>query len=140
MSSRNTRAVVSGSFRLTAEITFAGNDVSVTITGPDERGSHIGCVCIGISRPSLTGDGSRSATVSTFNVTGHRDDEIGARFAKEIASSFGCVCAVSCGVHLDGATGNDITLMLSLSGELLAEVMNAVLLYKRNEHRYSFDG
>jgi len=126
-------------FRLVAEITFAGKDVSLTLTGPNDSGGHIGCVCIAIPRPSLKGDGTQSATVSTINVTGHKDDEIGARFAKEIAAACTCICTVSCGIHLDNATSADISNILTLSEELLAEVVNAVLLYKRDECRKRSD-
>lgn len=104
----------------------AGPDLAVMLTGgPEEapeRGAHIGCVCLGIPRPSLRGDGSRSATVSTLNVTGHKDDELGNLIALRLASLTGGVCAVTAGLHVDKADEAALESIRGLALELLGEL------------------
>lgn len=111
---------------LTAFALPVGLDLSVIITGgpevsPDD-GAHVGCVCLGIPRGSLRNDGTRSATVSTLNVTGHKDDEIGALFARRLAALTGGVCSVTCGIHVDNATETDVEFVVRLAEKLLREL------------------
>ena len=49
-----------------------GEDLLISVEGGQKP--HIGCVIQSIPRPSLTGDGSYSATSSVLNLTGHKDE------------------------------------------------------------------
>jgi hypothetical protein len=81
-----------------ATVESVGKDLCITVTGGT---GHIGSVSIALPRPSLNKTGENSATVSTFNVTGHLDNIIGDAFAKRMASKLNCRVAVICGIHFD---------------------------------------
>jgi len=91
-----------GEVQLLARVLSAGEDLCIVITGG--TCPHIGSVSIGIPRSSLKGDATASATVSTFNVTSHKDDRIGNLFAHEISAQVGCRTVVTCGIHVDDAS------------------------------------
>lgn len=65
------------------KIVNCGNDCSVSFFGGDK--AHIGCAVLAIPRESLLENGEVSCTISTLNVTGHKDDEIARLIAKKIA-------------------------------------------------------
>ncbi|MDD2970848.1 MAG: hypothetical protein PHE02_01790 [Lachnospiraceae bacterium] len=75
-----------------------GQDLLLSVTGGEL--SHIGSVSMAIPRQSLTGQGN-SATVSTFVYPGHMDDKIGDLFAKELCSMLQCHVVVTCGIHFE---------------------------------------
>lgn len=76
-----------------------GNDLCITICGGDKP--HIGCVAVAEPRRSLSGDGTTSATVSTFNFSGHKDDTVANAVAHRVASRLECRVVVLCGLHYD---------------------------------------
>jgi hypothetical protein len=109
---------------LVARAFFAGSDLCVLVCGGEAP--HIGCVSIGIPRTSLTGDGSSSATVSTYSVTGHKDDVVGNLFAKRLASSLKCVVSVTCGIHYHNASPEVLSSVLQEAEALLEELVAAL--------------
>ena len=76
-----------------------GDGLCVNIYGGDK--AHIGSVAIAEPRPSLTGDGSISATVSTYNCVGHKDGEVADTVAHALASRLNRRTVVVCGIHYD---------------------------------------
>ncbi|MCC8189846.1 MAG: proteasome assembly chaperone 4 family protein [Planctomycetes bacterium] len=102
--------------RLTVQARWAGPDLWILVTGGHRP--HVGSVSFGIPRPSLSGDGTASATVSTLNATGHKDDEVGNRFARFLAARLGCRVSVSCGVHFDAASPADLEEILRCADRL----------------------
>lgn len=115
--------VLAGSVSLTAQVSRAGEDLTVTVFGGE--GPHVGCVCLAVPRPSLTGDGSISATVSTLNLTGHKDDEIAARFAAALARAGNRVCAVTCGIHVEDLTAQGLEAIRAGADRLLQQLLEA---------------
>lgn len=109
---------------LEAGACFVGPDLWVFVAGGDAP--HIGSVSVGIPRESLTGDGSPGATVSTFNVTGHKDDIVGNLFAQRLTTAFSCKTSITCGIHFDNAASSDLTLILAAADELLEKLTEAV--------------
>ena len=95
--------------RITVHVEEMGCDLSVNIYGGDR--AHIGSVAIAEPRPSLLGDGSVSATVSTYNCIGHKDGEVASAVAHELARCLNRRTVVVCGIHYD-----------SIQPEVLAEV------------------
>lgn len=85
---------------ITCTITPMGEDVALAIYGGQRP--HIGCTVLAVPRPSLSGTG-RSATVSTLNRTGHKDDVVAAAVAKQVAARLDCAVSCSCGIHVDHA-------------------------------------
>jgi hypothetical protein len=88
-----------------------GGEWSFTITGGRE---HLGAVAIGIPRLSLSGSGRISATVSSFTVTGHMDDEIARPAALFLAKNLNCNVVVSCGIHFDHIASGGIEIVKEL--------------------------
>lgn len=90
-----------------------GDDIAVWVSGGDRP--HIGCVVQAVPRLSLTGDGSRSATSSVLNLTGHKDEFLCRELAETICAAVGRVTVCTGGFHCDGMTE-----------EKIAEVVDAV--------------
>lgn len=106
------REVISLSFgTLEIETERIGEDLLVTAAGGEKP--HIGCCVLGVPRPSLTGDGTVSATLSVLNVTGHMDDALCRILAEKAVRTFGCVCVCTGGFHVDGITKEEIEELLA---------------------------
>lgn len=88
-------------FPLRCSVERMGDDCVVALRGGDA--AHVGATAMAVPRPSLTGEG-RSATVSTLNRTGHKDDFLANPIAHAVAARLGCVAVCVAGVHVDGAT------------------------------------
>lgn len=99
-----------------------GSDLNVMVMGGDEP--HFGSVSLGIARKSLTGSGEVSATVSTMNMTGHKDDIVGNRFAERLASTFNCRAIVACGIHYDCAGPGELAEIQKAAEELLEKLVD----------------
>ena len=92
-------------FALRCEITRMGDDCLISLGGGDK--AHIGSTAMAVPRPSLTGEG-RSATVSTLNRLGHKDDFLANPIAHGVASRMDCAVVCAAGVHVDDATPQQI--------------------------------
>jgi gallate decarboxylase subunit D len=78
-----------------------GEDLVVRCYGGESP--HIGAVAIAIPRPSLADPKQRSASVSVYTVTGHKDDEIAVPLAKNLSASLGKTVVVVVGIHFEQA-------------------------------------
>jgi hypothetical protein len=96
---------------LTLYLTAGG---AVAILDGGEK-PHIGAVAIAVSRPSLKDRTVRSTTSSVFTLVGHKDDEIARPMAERLAKALNRTTIVTCGVHVDHATEQDIELLKSNS-------------------------
>ena len=94
-------------------VRWIGDDIAVWVNGGDRP--HIGCVVQAVPRLSLTGDGSRSATSSVLNLTGHKDEFLCRELAETICAVTGRVTVCTGGFHCEGMTK-----------EKIAEVVDAV--------------
>lgn len=92
--------------RVEAVIVFCGPDISVCFGGGE--GPHIGAVALGVPRPSLADSAMPSASASVLCVTGHKEDLLARTAALELATMFSAIVNVSVGLHVDGATADDI--------------------------------
>ena len=106
-----------------------GDDLSVSVEGGQKP--HIGCVIQSVPRPSLTGDGSYSATSSVLNLTGHKDEYLCRKLSEQICAA--CKTTVVCtgGVHIDQITKDEIQEIM----RTVEEMGNIVIRHikKRNE-------
>ena len=69
-------------YLLQVSVKKIGQDLLVSVEGGQKP--HIGCVIQSVSRPSLTGDGSYSATSSVMNLTGHKDEYLPETFRADL--------------------------------------------------------
>ena len=101
--------------RFTHQLSFSQIEIQATRVGCDiqlllQGGSspHIGCMVLATPRPSLKGDGSRSATASVINVTGHKDEALCRYLAEKVAAAANVVVVCTGGFHIDGMTPEQI--------------------------------
>ena len=85
--------------KLLIQMKQIGNDYLIAVEGGEKP--HIGCTVLAVPSPSLTGDGSYSATSSVLNVTGHKDEVICRLLAEQVARKKRAVTVCTGGVHVD---------------------------------------
>jgi gallate decarboxylase subunit D len=114
----------SGRIGITLHAIRLGNDILVGIYGGDRP--HIGAVAVGV--PGSTADSVqvRTAETSVIALTGHREDKVTRDAAQRIALETGAVVSVSCGIHLDTITAEEIACVCSLIEDLTGELINWV--------------
>jgi isopentenyl-diphosphate delta-isomerase len=100
-----------------AQVTLAGSDLIVAIGGGPAP--HIGATAVGVPRVLKYDQINRTASVSVYTVTGHREDEVARPVAMRLASRFNHTVAVTCGIHLDNATREQVLTYVSRSNELV---------------------
>jgi len=83
-----------------------GSDLVVVLSGGTRP--HVGATAVAQPRPSLRGDGSRSATASVITLLGHKEDELARWAALTLAARLGATVVVSAGIHVDDATPEQI--------------------------------
>lgn len=89
-----------------------GEDLCVIISGGDKP--HIGCVTLSVPRPSLSTSGVTSATTSVLNLMGHKDDEAAKYVSHLLSSKLNKNVVVTCGIHVDNITCEEIEITLDL--------------------------
>jgi len=83
-----------------------GDDILITVGGGEKP--HIGCCVLAVPRPSLTGDGTVSATSSVMNLTGHKDEFLCRKIAEQAAAEHNCTVVCTGGFHMDDITSEQI--------------------------------
>lgn len=119
-------------FVLTMTALPVGKDFAVTLSGGEPP--HIGAVAVAQPRPSLKKDGSTSSTASVIALVGHKEDMLARKVALHMAKELQTVVSVSCGVHLDDVTDDEIQQILGLSDSLMHMLIAKVREIK-SEHK-----
>lgn len=112
----NDLTIEKGRIRINAKIFLVGEDLCVIISGGDSP--HIGCVTLSIPRPSLSDKTKISATTSILNLTGHKDDEAARYVSQTLSSRLNKNVVVTCGIHVNNITGEEINTTIELLKEL----------------------
>lgn len=107
---------------ITLTALFMGKDLNVSIYGGDLP--HIGAIALGIPRPSLEDKNKISSSVSLLTITGHKEDVIVQRLAKVLSKNFNSTVVVSCGIHYDNITLEDIEAINLLISDLTDELIS----------------
>ena len=107
--------------RVRLRVERMGDDLCIMISGGDAP--HIGSVAIAEPRESLRRDGSRSATVSTFNFVGHKDDEIANAAAHAVAAQANCRTVVLCGLHYAKLDDKKIAAIHALTERMINDIL-----------------
>lgn len=108
--------VEKGRIRINMKSILIGEDLCVIISGGDSP--HIGCVTLSIPRPSLADSSVISATTSVLNLIGHKDDEAARYVSHLLSSKLNKNVVVTCGIHLDNITKEEIKITIELLKEL----------------------
>lgn len=115
-------SVSAAGFPLRCKVELLGQDCAIILYGGDAP--HIGSAALAIPRPSLTGTGT-SATVSTLNRTGHKDDFLANPLSHAVAAELDCAVSCIAGVHVDDATPEQIRAIQDAVPALAAQICKA---------------
>ena len=105
-----------GRIKINMKAITIGEDLAVIISGGDSP--HIGCVTLSTPRPSLLDSKVISATTSVLNLIGHKDDEVARYVSHELSSKLNKNVVVTCGIHIDKITREEIMITKNLLKEL----------------------
>lgn len=112
--------------------------MTLVLTGGDRP--HVGAVSVSLSaETSGTGDGCEDDAAGGFDfaLPSHRDLELAAPIARELACRLGSPAVVVAGVHLDHVTRGEIEEVLSLRD---AVVEHALLAFREGGMLHSIFG
>lgn len=115
-------SVKDGRIHIEAKAIPIGEDLCVIISGGDKP--HIGCVTASVPRLSLSDPNVTSATTSVINYTGHKDDEVARYVSHKLSSILGKNVVVTCGIHIDSITIEEIKKIDTLTEELTQILLN----------------
>lgn len=96
-----------------------GKDFCVVLFGGGGEPPHIGAVAVAQPRPSLKKDGSVSSTASVIAILGRQEDMLARKVALHMAKELNAAVSVSCGVHLEDATPEELDQIVELSESLM---------------------
>lgn len=114
-----------GRIKLNMRAFLIGEDLCVIISGGERP--HIGCVTISVPRPSLSDASVVSATTSVLNLIGHKDDEVARVVSNELSSKLNKTVVVTCGIHLDNITQEEINITIELIKESTNNLITSLL-------------
>lgn len=103
---------------------FLGEDILACIQGGDKP--HIGCTVQSVPRPSLTGNGTISATSSVLNLTGHKDEALCRRLAEKLCRETGRVVVCTGGFHIDNMKPEQIDEVVKALDGLADEIVSGI--------------
>ena len=103
---------------------WVGDDLQLAIFGGDRP--HIGAVALSSCHLSLKNSEQQDVTTSVIAVTGHKEDLLARTAAQRIASGSGCTTCVSCGIHLDDISKEEIRLVQALVEDLVDDFLHNI--------------
>ena len=98
-----------------------GSDICVVIIGGDRP--HLGATALVQVRPSMINPNVWSSSVSVLTLLGHKEDKLAYKAADQLATTLGKNVVVSCGIHLDMITEEEIVQTESLVEKLVEELV-----------------
>jgi hypothetical protein len=114
-----------GRVKINMKAITVGEDLIVIISGGHRP--HIGCVTLSTPRPSLLDSKVISATTSVLNLIGHKDDEVARYVSHELSSKLNKNVVVTCGIHLDKITAEEIMITMKLLKELTETLVQKLM-------------
>lgn len=109
-------------FRVNAVVYELGDDCVVILWGGTKL--HIGAVGMAQTRPSLRDPGKTSATSSVFTYPGHKEDVVAKTMSEDITRRVGRNTVVVAGMHWDGLSGSDISVIGTVCRELTDKIVS----------------
>ncbi len=111
-------------WQVTGHFLRCGADVAAVITGGTRP--HIGAAALAEARPSLSGDGSLSASASVLCRAGHKDDLWAREAALSLAAAANAAALVTVGIHVDAADSEAIARLRENFEAVLAQMKSAL--------------
>ena len=112
-------------FKVNAAVYEVGNDCLVILWGGTKL--HIGAVGMAQTRPSLRDPGKASATSSVFTYPGHKEDTAAKTMSEEIARRVGRNTVVVAGMHWDGLSDDDISIITAMCRDLTDKIVSRLI-------------
>lgn len=109
---------------LEANVLKMGNDLLVSVTGGNKP--HIGCVSVTLPRPSSYNPKNVSATTSTINLPGHKDDVVANYIADAVCKKVNATVVVACGIHIDAIQPEEIDIIKNLTLILANKIIDSL--------------
>ena len=113
-----------GRIKIDLQAVSVGEDLCIIISGGDTP--HIGCVTLSVPRPSLLAPTVTSATTSVLNLIGHKDDEAARYVSHTLCSGLNKNIVVTCGIHLDQITPEEIETTIDLIKEITDKLVQKI--------------
>lgn len=110
--------------RIILRIRRVGNDILADVSGGNAP--HIGCIAVAQPRPSLSGDGTTSATSSVVNIVGHKDEALARDIAETLCRAFSCTVVCTGGFHVDGIASAHIEELQAIIPTLCQRAIDAL--------------
>jgi len=112
-------------FKINAAVYELGSDCLVILWGGTKL--HIGAVGMAQTRPSLRDPGKTSATSSVYTYPGHKEDTAAKTMSEEIARKVGRNTVVVAGMHWDGLSEDDISIITAMCSELTDKIVSQLI-------------
>lgn len=93
------------------EVTFLDDGIQVLLAGGDS--AHVGSVTIA----------NPDGMAQTVFLPNHKDQIIGEKWAKALAAKYRRNTAVTCGIHYDNATADEISEIIQTTDKMLLELL-----------------
>lgn len=113
-----------GKYMILGNAQVVADGIIVTIAGGTKP--HVGSIAVALPRPGLDDPTKVSATTSVFNIPGHKDEEIARPAAQLLASKLNKVVVVVAGVHVDGATEEEVSHLITNSKRVTEKLLEKV--------------
>lgn len=114
-----------GRYKIEIHAIRCGKDLTVTITGGTE--AHVGAVALGCGRLPGVDKMQYSASVSCFCVPDHKDDFVARKVAKQLADAIQANVVVSCGIHIDDATKDELIILQNNTDEAVNSMLSKLV-------------
>ncbi len=111
-------------WRVYGEAVRIGDDVLVFLWGGERP--HIGAVAAAQARPSLSGDGTTSATASVLAYPGHKEDQVVKTVAEALSARLKANVVVTAGLHWDHLPAEGIPEVMERCREMTRLLLNAL--------------
>ena len=86
---------------------------------------HVGSVTVCLPRPSLADGDRTSVTSSVINLPSHKEELVGRPAAEMLAAALNMPVVCIAGIHVDGATSDDIKLLTENCEEVVRLLMRS---------------
>jgi len=86
----------------------------------------LGAVALSIVRPSIANPNINSASTSILTVIGHKEDVIVRKVGHSLASKVGKNVVVSCGIHVENITREEIIIINNMVDEMIQEIIQKI--------------
>ncbi len=110
-----------GRIEIYLQACFVGEDLQLIIAGGDRP--HIGAVAVSICPPGLKNSEAQEMTTSVVTVPGHKEDQLAREAAHQVAVAIGRTVSVSCGIHLEQISKQEIQVVQELVRTLVDELV-----------------